>query len=75
MASLYGRPHGFKNTLRTVQLAFVEIGFEQLNFGIASLCEYSKLQSQLFTGHYFADQVGVQQKLIRLIYCLLLVPC
>jgi hypothetical protein len=61
MAGLNGRPHGFKEALRAVQLAFVERSFEQLDFGITRLCKHSKLQPQLFAGHHLADQIGVQQ--------------
>ena len=74
MAGLDGRPHGLKDSLRTVQFAFVELCFEQLNLWVASLRHYCKLQPQLFTGHHFADQIGVQQQLVRLVCCLLLVP-
>ena len=61
MAGLNGRPDGFEDSLRTIQLAFVEIGFEQLNLWVATLRDYSKLQPQLFTGNHLADQIGVQQ--------------
>ena len=64
MAGLNGRPHGFKDALRAVQFAFVERCFEQLDFRITRLCDHSKLQPQLFAGHHFADQIGVQQQLV-----------
>ena len=64
MAGLNGRPDGLKDSLRTVQFAFVELSFEQLDLWVATLCEHSKLQPQLFSGNHLADQIGVQQKLI-----------
>ena len=75
MAGLNDRPHSFEDAFRAVQFAFIEWGFEQLHLRIASLRDHSKLQPQLFAGHHFADQISVQQQLVRLIFSLLLVPC
>ena len=64
MAGLDGRPNSFKDAFRAVQFAFIEWGFEQLHLRIASLRDHRKLQPELFAGHHFADQIGVQQQLI-----------
>ena len=64
VAGLDGRPDGLKDSLRLVQLAFIELCFEQLDLWVASLCQHRKLQTQLFARNHLADQIGVQQKLI-----------
>ena len=75
MAGLDGRPHSFEDAICAVQFAFVEWGLEQLHLWIASLRDHRKLQPELFAGHHFADQIGVEQQLVRLVFGLLLVPC
>ena len=64
MAGLNGGPHVFKDPLRAIQFALVEVRFEQLHFGILCLGDHGELQPQLFAGHQTTDQIGVEQKLL-----------
>ena len=74
MASLDGRPHGVKDSLRAVQFALLKAGFQQLNLGVTSLCDHSKLQSQCLAGNDLTHQVCVKQQLVRLFIGLSRVP-
>ena len=74
MASLNGRPHVVKDSLRAVQFALLKAGFQQLNFGVASLCDHGKLQSHRFVRDHLTDQVSIQQQLIGLLVSLSGVP-
>ncbi len=74
MASLNGRPHGVKDSLRAVQFALLKAGFQQLNFGVASFCDHSKLQSDWFVRDDLTDQVGIQQQLVSLFIGLSWIP-
>ena len=66
MASLNRRPHGVEDSLRAVQFALLKSGFQQLNFGITSLCDHGKLQSDWFVWDNLTHEVCVQQQLVGL---------
>ena len=74
MASLNGRPHGVEDSLRPIQLALLKTGFQQLNFGITSLCDHGKLQSHRFVRENLTDQVCVKQQLVGLFIGLSRIP-
>ena len=74
MASLNGRPHGVEDSLRAIQFALLKVGFQQLNFGFASLRHHGKLQSQCLAGNDLTHEVCVQQQLISLFVGLSRVP-
>lgn len=74
MASLNRRPHGVEDSLRAVQFALLKSGFQQLNFGITSLCDHGKLQSDWFVWDNLTHEVCVQQQLVGLFVGLSRVP-